>query len=284
MSRRFLLFIPLVLLVLALVLIGCATSIEPSEEPSEPQPEPTEAPVATAEASPVVPAATSDPLLSTPTPPPTPPATPPPPTPEIEERIAEVEWPASMRAGDNDVIRFSLIPAPEGVYVPEAELEGHEVEPAEVPMVVSRPGYTGYARATLSAAGLEAEPAGPEEQLLAAGQPNTWRWTISPPKAGTYRVVINLSVRWVPNPDADLPGPFEESAWSRTLTVEARSTLGLSGKQADLAGVGGSVVGLVSGIPFTEKLAEVLWKRLKQRLKKTEPPLASKASAIKKKE
>lgn len=261
MSRRFLFFI-LVLLVLVLALIGCATmGEEPSEEPGEP--EPTEAPYLTAEPSPVAPGATPE-------------ATPPPPTPEIEERIAEVEWPASMRAGDNDVIRFSLVPAPEGVYVPEAEIEGHEVEPAEVPMVVSRPGYTGYAIATLSAAGLEAESAAPEEQLLTAGHSNTWRWTISPAKTGTYHVIINLSVRWVPEPGADLPGPFEESAWSRTLTVEAHSTLGLSGKQADLAGVGGSVVGLVSGIPFTEKLVEVLWKRLKQRLKTAEQATADK--------
>jgi hypothetical protein len=186
----------------------------------------------------------------------------PPSTPQVEERVAEVEWPASMRVGDSDIVRLSLIPAAEG-YVAEPEIEGHEVEPEEVPMVVVRPGYTGYAITTLSAAGLETVSAAPEEQLLVPGQPNVWRWTVSPATAGTYRVVVNLAVRWTPEAGTDLPGPFEEAVWSRTLTIEARSTLGLSGKQADWIGVGGSLIGAVSGLPFTGKLLELLWKRVR---------------------
>jgi hypothetical protein len=171
-----------------------------------------------------------------------------------------------MRAGDSDVVRLSLVPAVEG-YVAEPEIEGHAVEPEEVPMVVARPGYTGYAIATLSAAGLETASAAPQQQLLVPGQSNVWRWTVSPAAPGTYRVVINLSVRWVPEADTHLPGPFEEAVWSRILTIEARSTLGLSGKQTDWIGVGGSLLGVISGLPFTGKLLEVLWKRVSRRWK-----------------
>jgi len=210
---------------------------------------------------------TSGASASTPAPSPTPvePAPPVEPTPVVEERVVEVEWPTAMRVGDNDLIRFSLIPAPaEGGYVPTPEVGGHEVEATAMPILVARPGYTGYARATLSASGLNAEPAGPEEQLLVPGQANTWRWTISPDEAGTYRAVINLSVRWQPEEGSGLPGPFEEAVWDRVLTIEARGTLGLSGAQADLVGAGGSVLGLVTSIPFAEKGLGMLWKRLKQ--------------------
>jgi hypothetical protein len=135
---------------------------------------------------------------------------------------------------------------------------------------VTRPGYTGYARATLSASGLDAELASPEEQPLIPGQPNTWRWTVSPDEAGTYRVVLSLSVRWVPEEGSGLSGSFEEALWERILTVEARSTFGLSGIQADLVGAGGSVLGLVTGVPFAEKGLEMLLKRFKQWRGKTQ--------------
>jgi hypothetical protein len=188
-----------------------------------------------------------------------PPSGPTPPSePEVEERIAEVEWPASMRVGDSDVIRFSLIPSPDGGYVAEPEIPGHEIEPTPLPLTVARPGYTGYAIASLSAAGLEAEAASPDKQLLTPGQPNTWRWTVLPDEAGDYRVVVNLSLRWEPNAGTELPGPFEEAVWSRIMTIEARATLGLSGLQIDWVGLGGSVLGTIAGLPFTKKVLETL--------------------------
>jgi hypothetical protein len=200
------------------------------------------------------------------------------PKPEIEERLVEVEWPASMRVGDNDSIRFSLLPAPDGSYVPTPEVSGHEVGATPVPMTVARPGYTGYVRATLSAAGLNAEPASPEEQSLVPGQANAWRWTISPDQGGTYRAVINLSVRWEPESGTGLPGPLTEVVWERMLTIEARGTLGLSGVQTDLVAAGGSVLGAVSGIPFAEKGLGLLWKRFKRWRKATEASSAKKGA------
>lgn len=199
------------------------------------------------------------------------------PEPEIEERLTEVEWPASMRVGDSDLIRFSLMPAPDGGYIPTPEVGGHEVEATPIPMTVTRPGYTGYVRASLSASGLNAEPASPEEQSLVSGQTNTWRWTISPDQGGTYRAVISLSVRWEPEPGANLPGPLKEVVWERMLTVKARGTLGLSGIQTDLVAAGGSVLGAVSGIPFAEKGLGLLWKRLKRWRKTKEASSTKKA-------
>jgi hypothetical protein len=235
--KRHVFYIVLALAALALIMMACAGAAE--EATGEPAgPEPTSTPAG---------------------PPPTPE-----PTPEVEERLVEIEWPASMRVGDNDLLRFSLKPAPDGGYVPTPEIGGHEVEATPIPMTVTRPGYTGYVRATLSASGLNVEAAGPEEQPLVAGQSNTWRWTISSDQVGTYYVVITLSVRWQPEADSGLPGPIEETVWDRTLTVVARGTLGLSGVQTDLVAAGGSVLGAISGIPFAEKGLGLVWKRFKQ--------------------
>lgn len=211
------------------------------------------------------------PVLDTPgtgtaTPPPVSEATAPPPVSWVEERIVEVEWPASMRVGDGDVIRLSLIPVTGG-YVAQPEIEGHKVEPTVIPLPMARPGYTGYAVASLSAAGIEVEEATAREQLLVPGQKNVWRWAISPERKGTYRIVVGLSVRWVPEAGSGLPGPFEEPVWNRTLTVEARATLGLSGSQTDWVGFGGTLMGTVASLPLTKKVLNALWKRLSRAAK-----------------
>ncbi|MFL7791990.1 MAG: hypothetical protein AB8I69_07605 [Anaerolineae bacterium] len=229
-------YILLALAMLALAVTACASAMEPVAQ------------------------VTPTPELATTVEPPSTPE----PTPEIEERRVEVEWPVAMRVGDNDVLRLSLIPAPDGTYVPTPEISGHEVDATPIPVTVARPGYTGYARAAVSASGLNAERASPEEQPIVPGQSNTWRWTVSPGEAGTYRVILSLSVRWVPEEGSGLPGPFEDALWERVLTIEARSTLGLSGIQADIVGAGGSVLGLVTGIPFAVKGLEMLLKRLKR--------------------
>lgn len=245
--KRHTFFIILVLAVLALTVIACGAA--PVEaEPTEPMEE-------SGATEPAAQEPTATPIGVVPTPEP---------EPEIEERLVEVEWPAAMRVGDNDLIRFSLMPAPDGDYVPTPEVGGHEVEVTPIPMTVARPGYTGYVRATLSASGLDVESASPEEQSLIPGQANTWRWTISPDQGGTYRVLINLSVRWEPEPGTDLPGPLTEVVWERMLTVKARSTLGLSGIQTDLVAAGGSVLGAVSGLPFAEKGLGLLWRRFRR--------------------
>lgn len=136
------------------------------------------------------------------------------------------------------------------------------MEPVPVPLPAAPPGYTAYVAASLSAAGLEVDSASPERQALAPDRDNAWRWTIWPDEAGDYRVVVNLVASWEPDPDTDL-GPLEEAVWSRTLTVQARTSLGLSGRQADWMGGIGSVLGGAAGLPFLERVLSVLWKRFR---------------------
>ena len=256
--------LPIVALIM-LALIGTACSaaepiVEP-EEPGEAQPTlPSEEPSEEDEPSP---APTATLLPATPTAQPSP-ATPTPVV-EEEERVAEVEWPSSMRVGDGEVLRLSLIVSSEDAHLTTPEIAGHQVETTTVPIPVTRTGYDGYVNASLIGAGLDVAAAGPTRQALAPGRPNTWRWTISAPRAGTYHLVINLTVSWEPQPGTDAPGPLEESVWSRVLTVDARAPLGLSGSQIDWLGLGGTVLGTVAGLPFVERVLSTFWRRLRGR-------------------
>jgi hypothetical protein len=247
-QRRWIL--PVALVLLALASASCAVSepVMEHEEPTEGEAEPTLAP------TPAEPRMTSTPVGPTPAP-----------TPTIEERIAEVEWPGSMRVGDGEVVRLSLIVSPEDAHLVTPEIAGHEVETTTVPLPVTRAGYDGYVSASLTAAGLEVTAAGPTRQGLRPGHTNTWRWTISAPQAGTYHPVIALTTSWVPQPGSDARGPIDEAVWSRVLTVEARSPLGLSGSQIDWLGLGGTVLGTVAGLPFVEKVLSTLWRRFRGR-------------------
>jgi hypothetical protein len=170
-----------------------------------------------------------------------------------------------MRVGDGEVIRLSLVPRSGDATTVTPEIAEHQVESTTVPLPVARPGYDGYVRASLTAAGLEVAAAGPSEQPLQPGGTNTWHWTISAARPGTYRPVINLAVRWEPRPGSGAPSPLEEAVWSRVFTVEARALLGLSGPQVELLGLGGSVLGTVAGLPFLEKALAALWRRLRRR-------------------
>jgi hypothetical protein len=252
-ARRLILIVALMAVALALGACGGAplpvelTQVAPEE--TEPEPLETATPPMTATAA----APTAAPTVA------------PTPTPTVEERVAEVEWPGSMRVRDGEVVRLSLMALVEAAAGGTPEVAGHEVATGTMEMPVARPGYEGTVSASLTAAGLDVAAAGPAEQALVPGGTNTWHWTVSAPRAGTYRPVINVSVRWEPTEGADGAHPIEEQVWSRVLTVEARGVLGLAGPQVDWLGTVGSVLGTVASLPFLERVLATAWSRLRRR-------------------
>jgi hypothetical protein len=251
------------LVVAALTLGACMAAtplpVELTEEATEPEPMETEAPATTATA--VAPTAA---VAPTPVPTAAPTALPTA-TPVVEERTAELEWPGSMRVRDGEVVRLSLIALAEAAAVGTPEVAGHEVASATLEMPVARAGYQGTVSASLTAAGLEVTAAGPAEQALVPGGTNTWHWTVSAPRAGTYHPVVNVAVRWQPTEGSDAAPLPEELVWSRVLTVEARGVLGLAGPQVDWLGTIGSVLGTVASLPFLERVLTTAWSRLRRR-------------------
>ncbi len=177
-----------------------------------------------------------------------------------EERMLEVEWPPRMRLGDSDTLRLSLLPSQEG-YVVSAEFEEHAVQNSAV-TVARLAGYSLWASARVDAAGFLLSPVGDQLRDLPAGSPVTWRWTLTPRSAGRQRVSLVLLLRWIPL-DAQ-PGPVRErEVYSRSLTVDVSSFLGLTVQQAAVAGFAGLGLGGAFSIPLAAFLLRPKGRRLR---------------------
>ncbi|HKZ55128.1 MAG TPA: phosphotransferase [Anaerolineales bacterium] len=180
-------------------------------------------------------------------------ATPGPPTatPAVEPRRIEVEWPVSMRLGDSDVIRLSLVPSADG-YTAQLEYPEHDVrsEPVSVPYLA---GYEAHAVARLDAAGLVIQPTGEQVVRLARGEAAVWRWTVHPQSAGRHRLRIQLRLRWAPlTPQGE---GREAMLWEGGVELQVEAPLGLAGPQARALAVGGLLLGGVLTLPLAELAA-----------------------------
>ncbi|RPI31458.1 MAG: hypothetical protein EHM70_11470 [Chloroflexota bacterium] len=236
-----------VLALFALVLAACA-QVPQTQEVNPPSPtgpvmvEPTEAPE-------IAPEPTMAPAVvdtATPVPQPTQAA----PTVIVEQRIAELEWPARMRLGDSDVVRLSLVPSEEGYQV-TTEFPNHETQTQDIPL--KRPGgYDLYGVARLDAVGFEISPEEEQTLYLPLGEPVTWRWALYPLRPGQQRLSVSLMLRWTPTGGVDAP-VRESLAYSRSLDLRVSSFFGLTRGQTLVSslfgllfGGGLSLFGLVS--------------------------------------
>ena len=212
-----------------------ASAAQPVQAPRTPVP--TQAPAA---AAPVQPPAASEATQSSAEVSPPPATQPPPPLilttptaqavlPTPEQRMVEVEWPPSMRLGDSDVVRLSLIPDTAG-YTLKTEFLEHQGQSQSVR--IPRPdGYFLYAISRLDGVGFTISPEGEQEQYLPEGETVTWRWSLTPRQPGQQRLTLALKLHWLPG--AQAAGP-ERSAviYSQALDVRVLSFLGLTQGQA----------------------------------------------------
>jgi len=177
-----------------------------------------------------------------------------------EERVLEVEWPPHMRLGDSDTLRLSLLPSQEG-YVLSTEFEEHTAQNSAV-TVARLAGYSLWASARVDAAGFLLSPEGEQVRDLPAGSPVTWRWTLTPRSAGRQRISLVLLLRWIPL-DAQTGPVREREVYSRSLTVEVTSFLGLTVRQAAVAGFAGLGLGGAFSIPLAIFLLRPKGKRVR---------------------
>ncbi len=155
--------------------------------------------------------------------------------------MLELEWPASLRLGESDLVRLSIVPF-QGGYQVTAEFPEHTVQSQQV-TVTRVAGFLLSGVARLDGVGFEIAPAGEQEQPLPADQVVSWRWTLRPRAPGQQRLAIMLLLRWTPEEGAE--GAVRQAAvFSRGLDVQVSSFLGLSQPQAMAAGFWGLLVGL----------------------------------------
>jgi hypothetical protein len=167
--------------------------------------------------------------------------------PSTEERMVEVEWPLQMRLGDSDTIRLALVPSAGG-YTVRAEFPEHQT--STEPVEISRPGgYDLSAIAWLEGAGFDISPDGAQPQGLPVDTTVTWRWTLTPRSAGQHRLSLRLNLRWIPQPGS---GKLlrDTQMYSKPLTIQVASLLGLTTLQAGLIGLAGIVFGGSLGMPL----------------------------------
>jgi hypothetical protein len=238
MIRRLLrLVVPLI--IAALWLAACAPAATQGPAPTQPAaaeatrpPAPTPAPAAT-EAPTVetqvvqataAPTTAAQPTTVSPTP-----------AAIVEARVVEVEWPTRVRLGDSDGVRVTLAPYAAG-YVVTTEIEGNTTLTQTVN--VARPaGYELFGMARLEGVGFDIAPNIEQANPLPAGESVTWRWTLTPRAPGQHRLTLNLLLQWRG------PQPREAQLYSRTLTVEVMSFLGLSTRMTMWLGVLGMMLG-----------------------------------------
>lgn len=207
-------------------------------------PAPTAVPLATQPPQPTLQLAPTQPPLPTPSSaavPTTLPATPPVVTPTSEQRMVELEWPASLRLGESDLVRLSIVPY-QGSYVVQAEFPEHATQ--SQPVTVTRiEGFNLSGVARLEGVGFEISPPGDLEQPLPADQTVTWRWTMQPRAAGQQRLSVTLLLRWTPD-SATISAIRQSQAYSKGLDVQVSSFLGLSQSQA----LGAGFISLLMGL------------------------------------
>ncbi len=149
----------------------------------------------------------------------------------MEYRQVRLEWPATMRIGDQETIRlvFETVTSEIIVQKPAADLAN----------VYDK--YNLMAEGRLEVGGLQVDPANPRRESLPQGQTVTYLWQVRAQEAGNYTGTIWLSLRFLPldgGPASQVP------VFVRDLDIQANSLLGLSGPIARAAGGVGIVVGL----------------------------------------
>ncbi len=162
------------------------------------------------------------------------------PTPQIELRQVELEWPSTLRLGESDVVRLALVPSSDG-YIARAEFPEHLVESRDI-NIPRLGGYELSAVARLDAVGFQVSPQGELASYLPPGEVIAWRWTLTPQQLGQQRLAVSLTLRWTPV-DAAAGPPREAMVYSRGLQVQVTSFLGLTRRQAAVAGLFGLVLG-----------------------------------------
>ncbi len=166
-----------------------------------------------------------------------------PPTAAAEPRTVELEWPDTLRLGDSDVIRLTLLPSGD-TYIARTEFPDHSIAQQEVP-IQRLPGYELLAVARLEGVRFDLSPPGDQERPLPPGQQVTWYWSVSPKQAGRHRLALSL---WLRQVDPTGAQPLHETpVFSRGLEVQVSSVLGLTGGQAGRVGLIVLLLGLLFG-------------------------------------
>ncbi|HEX9028643.1 MAG TPA: hypothetical protein VF823_05665 [Anaerolineales bacterium] len=177
----------------------------------------------------------------------------------LENRRLTLEWPATIRAGDGDVVRLTLEVDANGNLVPTAEIAGHETQSKTVQIPNLFDTHHVLAEARLDLAGVEVDPPGLLSQSLLPGQRVDFSWSVKPDGVGTFRGNVWFYLRFIPKDG----GPETQRTISaQPIEIRSVDLLGLSGTPARLLGLVGTLLGSALGL---DNLVSWVWKLVRRK-------------------
>ena len=177
-----------------------------------------------------------------------------------EKRLLSIEWPATIRVGDSDIIRLTLETDKRGQITPSAEVNGHQIigQQVSIPDLYDLDNIIAEAR--LDMAGLQVSPDGAVRQTMLPGQTLVFYWSISPGQAGLYRGVLWVYLDLIPKNGGEMD---QRALMAHRIDIQSTTVLGLPAATARWISAGGAVFSSILGFPFLEKLLEKLWRRFR---------------------
>lgn len=179
-----------------------------------------------------------------------------------EQRVVELEWPATFRVGGSGTIRVKFKRLADGSLQPVAEIADHEVIATPILIADRYDAYDGAVTATISAPNFEVEAVSNATQPLTRGAEPEWRWTLKATESGVHEIALGMTIAWTPKPGV-AGSPISASIWGQALKVEANYVFGsITVPQASVAGTALAVVGFVMQIPLLDLVLGTFWKIL----------------------
>ena len=141
----------------------------------------------------------------------------------LKSRLVKLEWPKSMRIGEQEMILMDF-----EIVNPNGSLPEVPTEYSDAYLM-----YTVMAEAKFEIAGIRVEPANPTRESMPPGEPVRFKWVISAEQAGENSGNLWLSLRFLP---LDGSTPIQVPIYVKVIGIHTISLLGLSGPMAQLVG------------------------------------------------
>jgi hypothetical protein len=149
----------------------------------------------------------------------------------IPARIVRLEMPASMRIGDEELIKLRFSPA-----------TGQNLSDGLTEFTDAYTFYNIMAEGRYEVAGMHVDPANPTRESMPAGQPVEFTWKITTDEPAAYEGNIWLSLRYLP---LDGSPAIEVPIYAREFTIHTSSLLGMNESQVYLLGGLGILISAV---------------------------------------
>lgn len=178
-----------------------------------------------------------------------------------EQRVVELEWPATLPVGRSGSVRVALRMLEDGSAEAVAEIADNEVIATPILLADRYDTHNAVITAVISAPDFEVAWLNNADQTLERGGEVAWRWTLTANEAGTSVIALTLTLNWIPLQQGT--SQITTSIWGQALQIESKYVLGrLTISQASYAGTALAVVGFVLEIPLLGKLLEAFWNML----------------------